>query len=85
MSCWTCKTPSSRRPAGDPPDQRTFVNIQHPGESTTYWNNLNGTNNPGSPTTSNPSTVSSWPFGSGYRPRPATVVIRKLDGGKIGS
>ena len=61
------------------PDQRTmFVNIQHPGESTTYWNGLNG-----APSTANPSTVSSWPVGG--RPRPATVVIRKLDGGRIGS
>ena len=61
------------------PDQRTmFVNIQHPGESTTYWNALNG-----APSTANPSTVSSWP--SGGRPRPATVVIRKLDGGRIGT
>jgi secreted PhoX family phosphatase len=61
------------------PDQRTmFVNVQHPGESTTFWNNLNG-----SPSPANPTTVSSWPFGG--RPRPATVVIRKLDGGKIGS
>jgi secreted PhoX family phosphatase len=61
------------------PDQKTmFINVQHPGESTTYWNNLNGT-----PSTANPSTVSSWPFGG--RPRPATVVIRRRDGGKIGS
>jgi secreted PhoX family phosphatase len=61
------------------PDQRTmFVNVQHPGESTTYWNNLNG-----APSPSQPSTVSSWPFGG--RPRSATVVIRKLDGGKIGT
>ncbi|NPU90371.1 MAG: PhoX family phosphatase [Gammaproteobacteria bacterium] len=61
------------------PDQRTmFVNVQHPGESTTFWNNQFG-----APTTANPSSVSSWPFGG--RPRPATVVIRKLDGGKIGS
>jgi secreted PhoX family phosphatase len=68
------------------PDQRTmFISIQHPGESTTHWNNLNGANDPGAPTTSNPSTVSSWPFGSGFRPRSATVVIRKLDGGKLGS
>jgi secreted PhoX family phosphatase len=66
------------------PDQRTmFVNIQHPGESTTYWNNQFG-----APSTSNPSTVSNWPYGSASsprRPRPATVVIRKLDGGRIGS
>ena len=61
------------------PDQRTmFVNVQHPGESTTFWNNQFG-----APSTANPSTVSSWPFGG--RPRPSTVVIRKLDGGRIGS
>jgi uncharacterized protein len=61
------------------PDQKTmFINVQHPGESTTYWNNLYG-----APSTANPSTVSSWPFGG--RPRPATVVIRRIDGGKIGS
>jgi secreted PhoX family phosphatase len=61
------------------PDGRTmFCNMQHPGESTTYWNNLNG-----SPSNANPSTVSSWPFGG--RPRPATVVITKDDGGKIGT
>jgi hypothetical protein len=61
------------------PDQRTmFVNVQHPGESTTYWNELNG-----APSPAQPSTVSSWPFGG--RPRSATVVIRKLNGGKIGT
>lgn len=64
------------------PDQRTmFVNIQHPGESTTYWNNLNG----GAPTPANPTTVSTWPYHGGRRPRPATVVIRRIDGGRIGS
>jgi len=61
------------------PDQRTmFVNIQHPGESTTFWNNQFG-----APSPANPTTVSSWPLGG--RPRPATLVIRKIDGGKIGS
>jgi secreted PhoX family phosphatase len=61
------------------PDQRTlFVNVQHPGESTTFWNAQFG-----APSTTSPSSVSSWPFGG--RPRPATVVIRKLDGGKIGT
>jgi len=61
------------------PDQRTmFVNVQHPGESTTHWNTVYG-----APSTANPSTVSRWPFGG--RPRPATVVIRKLNGGRIGS
>lgn len=64
------------------PDQRTmFVNVQHPGESTTFWNNIGG-----APTTTNPRTVSNWPEHlPGGRPRPATVVIHKLDGGKIGS
>lgn len=61
------------------PDRKTmFVNVQHPGESTTFWNNQFG-----APTTANPSSVSSWPFGG--RPRPCTVVIRKDDGGVIGT
>jgi len=64
------------------PDQRTmFVNIQHPGESTTFWNTQFG-----APSTSNPRTVSNWPeFDPQGRPRPATVVIRRKDGGVIGS
>ena len=63
------------------PDMRTmFVNVQHPGESTRHWNDQFG-----APSPSNPGTVSSWPYGPGRRPRPATVVIRKLDGGRIGS
>jgi uncharacterized protein len=58
------------------PDQRTmFVNIQHPGETASERSN---------PAT--PKAVSSWPDGpSGGRPRSATVVIRKLDGGVIGT
>ena len=64
------------------PDHTTmFVNVQHPGESTTYWNNLNG----GAPTVTVPNRVSSWPHGGTHRPRPATVVIRKADGGVVGS
>lgn len=63
------------------PDMRTmFCNVQHPGESTTFWNNQAG----GAPTVQNPTRVSSWPFGSGRRPRPATLVITRIDGGKIG-
>jgi secreted PhoX family phosphatase len=59
------------------PDQTAmFVNIQHPGEATTAW---------GLPTTDDPAAVSSWPDPSAGRPRPATVVIRRLDGGKVGS
>ncbi len=64
------------------PDQTTmFVNVQHPGESTNYWNALNG-----APSPANPRTVSNWPDQQANgRPRSATLVIRKLDGGKIGS
>ncbi|XVQ14672.1 PhoX family protein [Spirillospora sp. CA-255316] len=60
------------------PDGRTmFVNIQHPGEATTFW---------GSPTPQNPRAVSNWPdFDPAGRPRPATLVIRKRDGGVIGT
>ena len=61
------------------PDQRTmFINVQHPGETTPFWNSMFG-----APSTANPTAVSRWPFGG--RPRSATVVIRKLDGGRIGS
>lgn len=53
------------------PDNRTaFVNIQHPGEG---WK-------------ANPREVSNWPdFDPGGRPRSATVVIRRTDGGVIGT
>jgi secreted PhoX family phosphatase len=62
------------------PDQRTmFINVQHPGESTVFWNGVNGA----APSPQHPTALSSWPFGG--RPRPATVVIRKLDGGAIGT
>lgn len=54
-----------------------FVNIQHPGEATTFW---------GAPSPSNPTAVSAWPdFDPDGRPRPATIVITKEDGGKIGT
>jgi secreted PhoX family phosphatase len=58
------------------PDGRTmFVNIQHPGETSSERNNPR-----------NPKAVSSWPDGpSGGRPRAATVVIRKDDGGIVGT
>jgi len=60
------------------PDQQTmFVNIQHPGESTTAI---------GAPTPADPRVVGNWPdFDPEGRPRPATVVIRKIGGGVIGS
>jgi secreted PhoX family phosphatase len=55
------------------PDGTTmFVNIQHPGETP------GGGSDPASP-----SKFSKWPYGG--RPRSATVVIRKQDGGVIGT
>jgi uncharacterized protein len=55
------------------PDQRTlFINIQHPGEPSTERSDP-----------ANPTAVSSWP--SGVRPRSSTLVIRKNDGGVIGT
>jgi hypothetical protein len=58
------------------PDNRTaFVNIQHPGE------NPGELNDPDSPRA-----FSNWPdFDPNGRPRSATVVIRKKDGGEIGT
>ncbi|OOR87391.1 Tat pathway signal protein [Moraxella caviae] len=58
------------------PDNKTlFINIQHPGEPAT------GDSDP-----ANPLAVSMWPDGpNGGRPRAATVVITKDDGGVIGS
>jgi uncharacterized protein len=54
------------------PDGRTmFVNIQHPGESPSERSDP-----------AEPMKISKWP--SGARPRSATVVIRKVDGGVIG-
>ena len=55
------------------PDLRTmFVNIQHPGESPSERSD------PGEPMK-----ISKWPDGS--RPRSATVVVRRKDGGVIGA
>ncbi len=58
------------------PDLKTmFVNIQHPGEPASETSNPNATG-----------AVSTWPDGPGVgRPRAATVVIRKNDGGIIGT
>jgi secreted PhoX family phosphatase len=60
------------------PDGRTvFVNIQHPGEDT-----------PALGTASEFAFQSQWPGNTGYgvagRPRSATLVITRTDGGKIG-
>ena len=58
------------------PDNKTlFINIQHPGEPN------EGLSNPAAPMA-----ISSWPDGAaGGRPRAATVVITKDDGGDIGT
>jgi secreted PhoX family phosphatase len=58
------------------PDRRTlFINIQHPGESASERSDP-----------AQPRAVSSWPDGpAGGRPRSATVVIRRNDGGIIGT
>jgi hypothetical protein len=58
------------------PDGRTmFVNVQHPGESP------GDRNDP-----ADPRRYSNWPdFRPGGRPRSATVVVRKNDGGPIGT
>ena len=57
------------------PDLKTmFVNIQHPGEP------ASASSDPAAP-----KAISSWPDGAqGGRPRAATVVIRREDGGVIG-
>jgi len=55
------------------PDGKTmFVNIQHPGEAPDERGNPE-----------KPNAVSSWPDGG--RPRSATIVIQKDDGGVIGT
>ncbi|HYN59275.1 MAG TPA: PhoX family phosphatase [Rubrivivax sp.] len=58
------------------PDLRTmFINIQHPGETPTDRSDP-----------ADPAKFSNWPdYKPGGRPRSATVVIRKKDGGLIGS
>jgi uncharacterized protein len=64
-----------------PDGKAIFVNIQHPGESTTTANVTDPTKY-----------TSHWPGSMGYgaggataRPRSATIVITKNDGGRIGS
>jgi uncharacterized protein len=58
------------------PDARTvFINVQHPGETPSERSNPN-----------EPRRFSNWPdFRAAGRPRSATVIVRKNDGGVIGS
>ena len=70
------------------PDQRTmFINVQHPGEETRAFTEMKPSRKP---TPVEPGAVSNWPDGRGttdskIRPRSATVVITKDDGGVIGT
>ena len=64
--------------AETPDGKAMFVNIQHPGETTAAAN------------IADPSKYTSqWPsnagYGAGKRPRSATIVITKNDGGRVGS
>jgi secreted PhoX family phosphatase len=55
------------------PDRKAvFVNIQHPGEGTSTANFAAG------------NYLSNWPGGAGTRPRSATIVITRNDGGDVG-
>ncbi|HJD44303.1 MAG TPA: PhoX family phosphatase [Candidatus Paenalcaligenes intestinipullorum] len=58
------------------PDQRyVFINIQHPGEGQSIED-----------AQKQPNAVSTWPDGAqSTRPRPATVVIWREDGGQVGA
>lgn len=62
------------------PDQRAvFINIQHPGEYGAH------PRRPEVAPQEDPLAFSRWPEASGGRPRSATVVIWKEDGGKVGA
>jgi secreted PhoX family phosphatase len=61
-----------------PDGKAMFINVQHPGENTAQANIADPTKY-----------TSQWPsnagYGAGKRPRSATIVITKNDGGKIGT
>lgn len=69
------------------PDRKTmFVNIQHPGEVGNHPNrpkNADGSTFTDNQIARNPTAFSQWPT-AGARPRSATVVVRRTDGGVIG-
>ncbi len=71
------------------PDQRTmFVNIQHPGEVGSHPNapvHPDGSKYDDNDIARDPTRFSRWPDGAAAgRPRSATVVVRRADGGRIG-
>ncbi|MFY7907752.1 MAG: alkaline phosphatase PhoX, partial [Burkholderiaceae bacterium] len=72
------------------PDGRTmFINIQHPGEVGSHPKAPAGylaAANKDAWVNANPTAFSTWPDGNpAIRPRSATVVIRRIDGGVIGT
>ena len=64
--------------AETPDGKAIFVNIQHPGETTALAN----LGDPAKYTSQWPSNAG---YGAGKRPRSATIVITKNDGGTIGT
>jgi uncharacterized protein len=69
------------------PDRKTmFVNVQHPGEVSNHPRapkKADGATFSDNDTARNPTAFSQWPI-AGTRPRSATVVVRRTDGGVIG-
>jgi secreted PhoX family phosphatase len=64
------------------PDRRyVFINVQHPGEYGSHPRRPTGAVTP----QSNPLAFSQWPEAAGGRPRSATVVIWKENGGVVGT
>ena len=70
------------------PDRKTmFVNIQHPGEIGSHPNrpkNADGSTWSDNQIARNATAFSQWPT-AGARPRSATVVVRRSDGGVVGT
>jgi secreted PhoX family phosphatase len=70
------------------PDRKTmFVNVQHPGEVGNHPRapkNAAGTTLSDNELARNATAFSQWPI-AGQRPRSATVVVRRTDGGVIGA
>ncbi len=70
------------------PDQKyLFINVQHPGEYGSHPRRptIPAGQDPTVYAANNPLAFSQWPEAAGGRPRPATVVIWKNDGGKVGT
>jgi secreted PhoX family phosphatase len=70
------------------PDRKTmFINIQHPGEIGSHPNrpkNADGSTYSDNQIARNATAFSQWPT-AGARPRSATVVVRRSDGGVVGT